>query len=587
MMSLRGTKAIRDSIQWVLCCTVVVMSLSAGLLVGAQGNDDVVRHVRRSDASVRDVDRCAVLEEEEEGRSATAAETQAGFDDLELSSEYPPGDVLRYQLIPNDATARARNTAILRKLVSATGASPYTGRVRFTNTTGADVYYFDDIIQVKDGIVLDLDGSTLDFAKRYVVADDYMGFLTFVRDVTIENGAINVNYDGIAGKNAGSGLRIGSRRGYPFGGFTRGIEDEDLTVAQGGITVRNLRVTTNNASAAPILMLGGLDGVSMENVLVDGQGAAIKGIYYEFGFWHHNHIPARTQSSHARNLSFKNIYISDLNTGSAVAFSLVGALSAWVSGLWIDGSFNGVVIRSGEALYYNVGTPGVGARARIVLENINGKNIASNGIYLQGAERASGGYLSAIIAALPANRAAAAQTDLIEFFLNGFSIDASGVGLRVSGPSVIRNGSLHGTASSGQVIIDDECVQFDFDDVRVVGSSGIGIRANFGGAVWNPARLKIGSIRNCLVAGNGGPSISIDKFQSVLIENCRLGDKTVNDPFAEAIQMNDVSASAATARLVCGGKHASISGGKTAYATIAGGEPMTMICIANDPPTTP
>ena len=579
MMSLRGTKAIRDSIQWVLCCAVVVMSLSAGLLVRAQGNDDVVRHVRRSDASVRDVDRCAVLEEEEEGRSATAAETQAGFDDLELSSEYPPGDVLRYQLTPNDATARARNTAILRKLVSATGTSPYTGRVRFTNTTGADVYYFDDIIQVKDGIVLDLDGSTLDFAKRYAVADDYMGFLTFVRDVTIENGAINVNYDGTAGKNPGSGLRIGSRRGYPFGGFTRGIEDEDLSVPQGGITVRNLRVTTNNASGAPILMLGGLDGVSMENVLVDGQGAAIKGIYYEFGFWHHNHIRASTQSSHARNLSFKNIHISDLNTGSAVAFSLVGALSAWVSGLWIDGSFNGVVIRSGEALYYNVGTPYIGVRARIVLENINGKNIASNGIYLQGAERASGGYLSTVIAALPANLAAAAQTDLIEFFLDGFSIDASGVGLRVSGPSVIRNGSLHGTASSGQVIIDDECVQFDFDDVRVVGSSGMGIRANFGGAVWNPARLKIGSIRNCLVAGNGGPSISIDRVQSVLIENCRLDDKTT--------QMNDVSVSAATARVVCGGKHASISGGKTAYATIAGRGPMTMICIANDPPTTP
>ncbi len=149
MMSLRGTKAIRDSIQGVLCCAVVVMSLSAGLLVRAQGNDDVVRHVRRSDASVRDVDRGPALEEEEEGRPATAAETQAGFDDLGLSSEYPPGDVLRYQLIPNEAAARARNTAILRKLVSANGASPYTGRVRFTNTTGADVYYFDDIIQSK------------------------------------------------------------------------------------------------------------------------------------------------------------------------------------------------------------------------------------------------------------------------------------------------------------------------------------------------------------------------------------------------------------------------------------------------------
>ena len=122
-------------------------------------------------------------------------------------------------------------------------------------------------------------------------------------------------------------------------------------------------------------------------------------------------------------------------------------------------------------------------------------------------------------------------------------------------------------------------MQFDFDDVRVVGSSGMGIRANFGGAVWNPARLKIGSIRNCLVAGNGSPSIRIDRVQSVVIENCRLDDKTT--------QRNDVSVSAATARVVCRRKHKSISGDKTAYATKAGREPMTMICVANDPPTTP
>jgi hypothetical protein len=549
-----------DTILKTLSCAVAVMSLWVGSFVIAQGAEVRARLTRVSDDLVRDVDPFPALEEEKEELPATDAETEAGFDESELASEYAPGDVLRYQLIPNDTKARARNTVILRKLISATGSSPYTGRVHFTNTTGADFYYFDGVIHVKEGIVLDLDGSTLDFAKTYAAADDFMGFLTFVRDVTIENGFINVNYDGTAGTNAGNGLRIGSRKGYPFGSLTRGIVDEDLAVPQGDIALRNLRITTNNPSGAPILLLGGLDGVSFENVFIDGQGEAIKGIYYEFGFWHHDGIAANIKSSHARNLDFKNIYITDLNTASAVAFSLVGALSAHVSGVWIDGSLNGVVIRSGEALYYHVGTPDVGAKPHIVLENINGKNIASNGIYLQGAERAAGGYLSAISAALPAGPEAAAQTDLIEFSLDGFSIDAGGVGLRVSGPSAIRNGSLHGTASSGQVIIDDECVRFDFDNVRVIDSSSTGIRASFGGAIWSPARLKIGSIRNCLVAGNRGPGISINNSESVLIENCRFGYDTVYDPFAEATQTNGVSVSGAGAGVVCRGNHVSTSG---------------------------
>src|SRR5262249_47970840 len=160
--------------------------------------------------------------------------------------------------------------------------------------------------------------------KSYAPADDTRGFLMFVRDVTLENGAIDIRYDGHAGVNAGMALRVGSRNGYAFGTFPRGIQEENLTRPMGNIVVRELGITTNNPKPA-VLILGGLEEVRFENVYLDGQGRCTYGIYYEFGFWHHEARAENCQSSHARNLSLRNIYIKRMDAKAGLGMGIVGA----------------------------------------------------------------------------------------------------------------------------------------------------------------------------------------------------------------------------------------------------------------------
>ena len=490
-----------------------------------------------------------------------ASETSAGFTAGDITDSYELGNMLRYGIVPNDSTTATKtaNTTAINLLFDPEQTGP-VGKFWFPNTTGTDTYYFNDICEIRSGCHLDLGHCTLDFAKTYAAADDRMGFFTFIRDVSIENGSINVNYDGSAGTNAGMIMRIGGRTDYGFGALSS-IEDEDWTIPMGLIGLKNLRLTSNNPGPLfGVLMLGGIEGIDVENVTFNGSDVIEHGFYYEFGDYHYEATVANRTSSHAINVHFKNIKGYNLNDdgASGAVVALIGVGDAKLEGIYGDVCVNVVEFRPGEALYYRVGAPYVvaGHTRHVVLENINGQNLAGSGMQLIGAEAASGGYLSG------EGLSEAEQTDLIAFSVDGFSFDQTIA--TVKGPLSLRNGVGKGGGSSGGLILGDECVQFEIDNIQVLDSAGDGIRANIADGIWSTPRLKVGSIRNSQVAGSATGGIVLASTRSVLIENNRLGYDALYDETAETTQDNGVNAAATAAGVVCRGNHVKTNSG-TAY----------------------
>jgi hypothetical protein len=521
----------------------------------------------------------------------TAAEIAASV--TVVNYAYEPGNVLRYGLVPNDTTQASSNTSILLTLLSPSVAAGPEGPVYFPNSTGTDTYYLNGIIQIRPGVRLDLGGSVLSFSKTYATSDDCFGFLTFIRDVSVENGAVSVNYSGSGGNNPGPIMRIGGRSGgaaptYNFGSITpANFYEVNFTTPMGNVALRNLRLSTNNAAAPAVHMLGGLENVSVENVYIDGGGAAAFGIYYEFGYWSQNGQPATPSlwtSSHAMNLNFSNLITTNMvpaGSGSdGGGLGLTGCYNCVVDGLFVDTAYNGFEFRPGEALFYRLSPRNAtGAKRSITLRNIVCQNITSTGIQLTGAESASGGYLATLIAGLGHPADYVAQTDLMNFSLDGFAINAGGEGLNVSGSCDIRNGTLSGTSNSGQLVITDECTRFSFTNVLVLNSSYIGVRANFGGAIWVPARRKTGTLDDCLIAGNTGPGISIANCKCVKVRACRLGYNALYDLTSEATQTSGISVDATTSGggVNAEGCFATTSGGALAY-SITGSTTQLLDC---------
>ena len=97
-------------------------------------------------------------------------ETDAGFAPDDIDIDRVAGDVLRYKVVPNNVDARTANSVALKKLLAASGRSRFEGRLRFANTTGSDTYHFDDFVEIKDGVHIDLQGCTLAFTKTYAMA---------------------------------------------------------------------------------------------------------------------------------------------------------------------------------------------------------------------------------------------------------------------------------------------------------------------------------------------------------------------------------------------------------------------------------
>lgn len=467
---------------------------------------------------------------------ATDAENSTGVLPVDLSIPATDINVLRYGIAPNDVSAASLNTSTLRSLLDSKKTGP-VGRLLFPAVTGADTYYFNDVIEVRDGISMDLCGSTLWFSKAFATSDSLMGFFTFIRNVTIENGSITVNYDGTGGTNAGPIFRIGSRLGYKFGLVSGGIQEETLSVPMGNIALRNLRLTTTNPAVPAIVMLGGLRGVRTENVTIDGSGLAGDGIYYEFGDYHYEATVANRKTTHASGLYFSGVTIKNLNAAVAAGsgISLVGAGDAIIESLTVDGANVGLSFRPGEALYYNPGPDDSGLVKRcITVKNIRAKNVAS-GMSLVGGESKAAGYLNTE----PLNESQ--QTDLMRFSVDGGILSGSGVGISVSGPCDLRNLTLNGAAASGQLVIGDECIRANVTNCEIRNSTTVGVRANFGDALWATPRLKTLLFVNCQVAGNAGSGYSFGHTKSVEIYGGRIGYQTVLDGVAETTQTVGVS----------------------------------------------
>jgi hypothetical protein len=501
----------------------------------------------------------------------TAAEVSSDVTPSDYSYSPYPYNLARIGLVPNSTAARTANTAALQALLDPT-LTGIRGEVIFPNTTGADTYYFNGIIEVRDGIRLNLNGCTLNFSKTYEAADDTMGFLTFIRDVSVENGTIEIDYDGSAGTNAGTGMRIGGRSGYRFGSISSTAFFEDaFTTPMGNIALKNLRLTTNNPDGFAILMLGGLRNVLVENVTVDAQDVA-DGIYYEFGFYSQNGFPSTTaqwSSSHASEMVFKNVRVENvLSTGAGL--SLIGASNALVQNLAVRNAGSCFVFRPGEAFFFRPGGTDFGVVKRcITLVNITGYDISGTGLSLTGAQTNASSYLSdaAMTAAGLAVLTESQKTDLMRFSVDGGIISAAGFGASISGPVDMRNVTLNGAASSGQLVLSDDCMRGVFTNCEFRNSTNVGVRASFGNSIFATPRLKSLEFINCLVAGNVTAGYSFGHTKHVCIRGGRIGYTVLNDGVAETTQTVGVSVDQAIlgGGVYCHGVDVATSGG-SAYA---------------------
>jgi hypothetical protein len=469
-----------------------------------------------------------------------------------------PGDLGAIGLSANDRTAAVANTAALKSLV-APGAN-FRGNLWFPNTTGTDIYYFNDIIPFNDGISLDLQGCTLHFSKVGVREDGNSGFIFAIRDFSISNGSIVVDYQmGGGGTSAGSALTFGNR-GRDSRYFSP-TYDSLLPVPMGNIVVRNLRISCNTKGGMGILMIGGLNGVVVENVWIDGNGGNLDyGIYFEFGWATDEPKRELRQTSHAYNLRFSNINIANLNTERGTALTFAGAYNCSVDGLYVRSAHTLFSCTPGESAFYRPwkGIDQIGAKRNIALRNVVGAGITGTGIAIAGASSKSGGYLSAT------KNTAIDQTDLIDFSIDGFAIDGAdldgGYGIHSSGEKMdVRNGRI--TNFTRGLVATHDCTRMIIESVDIFGCKQCGMQIGQQSSIWNPPRQKMGFIRNCFIAGNSTaspgafPAIDLDLCASFVIEGNRFGYEEGHDGVSESTQGFAVRIGAQTNNLACRSNH--------------------------------
>lgn len=472
--------------------------------------------------------------------------------------EYPRGDVRRYGLIPNNVAAAAANTAALKALVSPSGT--FAGSLRFPNTTGKDIYYLNDIIPFHDGIHLDLEGCTLHFSKTGVRDDTNSGFIFALRDFSIANGAVVIDYQmGGGGTSAGSALTFGNRGDESR--FFSPTYDSLLPSPMGNIVVRNLRISSNTKGGSGIEMTGGLNGVVMENIWIDGSAGSLNnGIYYEFGWATNEPKRELRQTSHAYNMRFSNINISNLNTKDGEAFALAGAYNCWIDGLYVKSAKVLFACTPGESAFYRPwrGIDQIGAKRNIAVRNIVGVGITGTAIGVAGASSKAGGYLSVT------RNTAIDETDLTDFSVDGFAIDGAnsdgGYGIHSSSEKLdVRNGRI--TNFSRGIVTTHECTRMTIESVDIFGCKQCGMQIGQQSSIWNPPRQKMGYIRNCFIAGNSVASpgvfaaIEIDLCATFVIEGNRLGYETAHDGVPETTQGYAVRVGSQSNNVVCRCNH--------------------------------
>jgi hypothetical protein len=486
---------------------------------------------------------------------------------------YPPNDVRHYGISANTQAAAAANTSALKALVSPAGS--FTGNLTFPNTTGADIYYFNDLIAFHDGIHLDLMGSTLSFSKSGVKADSASGFIHAIRDFTIENGTVVTDYAFNGGYNAGNALAFGGR-GRDTALFPD-IYDKLLRAPMGHIVVRNLHIkgkTTNSgtANARGIFMLGGFDGVTIDGVTIDGQGQLTQGIYYEFGWATNEPREQPRYTSHAKGIRITNLSVTN-TVGEA--FGAMGAWDIVIDGMRVSNVGHGCLVGTGESLYYRPWVPSgdLSKRPSFVVRNFTGEGIVGQGIGATGASDVFGSYLSNPPARdNPYGISADQQSDLLDFVLDRFSLrgETKNFGVWTSARTAqISNGEIFGFQRG--IVTTQECTQFQIDRVKIWESGSFGIQIGQAVTIHKPPRQSNGTVRDCVIAGSGtqGPSagIFVGTTRSCVIEGCRMGhDPAMDEGTHEATQTNAVLVGADAFGVVCRNNNVSaVTHGAVAY----------------------
>jgi hypothetical protein len=472
----------------------------------------------------------------------------------QADNSYPANDVRHYGVVPNNAAAATANTAALTALVSPSGS--FSGNLVFPNTSGKDVYYFNDMIGFHEGIHIDLMTSTLNFTKIGVARDSASGFLHAIRDFSVENGSIVVDYKHTAGSNTGNALAFGTRGNDTV--LFPNVFDSQLPSSMGKIVVRNVHISSNSGGGEGrgILMLGGLDGVVFENVTIDGQGQLFQGIYYEFGWATNEPKPYLRETSHGHNFQIKNLTVNNVVRDG---FGANGLYTATLDGINVNNAGSVCGFGPGESMFFRVWS-GVGDRntkPSIVIRNVVGKSISGLGIGVTGASKISNSFLDNPPAHdNPKGLTAAYQTDLIDFTLDTFTIDGTvnNYGILTSARrAIIRNGTLTGFQRG--VVTTQECTKFLIDNVHVYDSTGMGMQLGQPVSLHNPPRLATGIIRHCIVAGSGtaasSPAIAVGTTQSCVIESCRFGYDQSHDHKSEKSQSQAVVVAADASEVLC------------------------------------
>ena len=501
----------------------------------------------------------------------TQAEINSGV--VITNPNLPYDNLGRYGIAPNNISAASNNSAILAQLFNPTVNSP-TGYFEFPNTTGADIYYCGPQLIELESVVLDLGGCTLNFSGAFTTAMNTYGFFTFIRDVTIQNGTIRVNYNGSGGVNNGAAMRIGSRNGYPFGIYTTGIFDQDNLVAnglplQGNVKLQNLRISTNNPAAHIVFATGGLRAFDVDNVWLDGGNVVLNnGFYYEYGWSSANGQPSTESawtSSHMTASRFSNMVITNLAVGgTSQGFGTNGAYGCTFENIYVNTADQGMNFGAGESFFYRTWALDGTTQRMLALKNITVKQ-CTLGITLGGAGPiAPGQYLYPVMSLLTPPQLYQAQTDFLNYDLDGFSLNTpSGTAIIASGSEIaIRNGACNG----GGIALGCECIYPTIENVQIFDAAGPhGIRCDFPTAIWSPRRPIFLAVRNCKITGSTGVGIALGACQSALIHNNQIGANLLYDVTAETVQTNGVNIGITSFGVECNSNFTSTSGTAVAY----------------------
>lgn len=430
-------------------------------------------------------------------------------------------DVGAAGLIAGDPAAASNNAKLLKKLVSPSqngGSGNFEGTVTFG---AGKIYYLDDVIAVKDNIHLDLNGSTLHFSKTAEPRDRSSGFLIAIRNFSVTNGKIEVDYDGKDIVHAGAALQLGQRASNGGVYFPKSY-DSLLPAPMGNIEVSNLAITSNNPAACGIALFGGLVDVKVDSVQVDGQNRLVCGIYYEFGQATQPSPGEPFRTSHAHRMKFTNISIKDLSpSAQSIGMGFGGAYDVLLDGVTIAGAKTGFYGTAGESAFYRPWGD-VPAQRTVTLRHVKMTGILGTAFNLSGAGEFSGGYLGRFIK----DPSPDVQTDLVDYEISDFSAEGSGNGWGIytsGGRTQISKGRLSGFVRGIVATEDARVIQIDGVDISGVRQQGI--QLNFGSGIRKSTRAKTGFIRNCTIApgsdaaGIKSPAITVNNAADMVISN--------------------------------------------------------------------